>query len=412
MLLVMENLYIQREIEPVVQHYVPQFPAIALSGPRQSGKSTLLKHLFSKTYRYITFDDPLVIEQARSDPVFFLDNAGDRIILDEIQYVPEILSYIKMRIDDNRNKKGRFIFTGSQKFPLIKNLGDSLAGRIGLLELLPFSSEEKKQIPHPGISFDETENLFVHACLAGSFPEPVIAQMDINAWYSSYLQTYLERDIRTIHNIGGLRDFQLFLKLLASRCAQTLNLSGFSRDTGISIQTLKRWISVLEAGLVIYLLPPYYNNLGKRITKSPKLYFLDCGLVCHLAGIRSKEHLLNGPMAGTLFENFCIQETVKTYMNRGFIPGIFYTRTNNNLEIDLIIESMPGELHPVEIKLTKTPKQSMELPVKRFRELFSALSVKKGRLLCLSSKSIPLSRDTDVVSFQDYLLWLKEIIRS
>jgi len=402
-------MYIQREIEPVVHRYITQFPAVALSGPRQSGKSTILKHLFQQSYKYITFDDPMVIEQARSDPVFFLDNAGDRVILDEIQYVPEILSYIKMRIDEKRSVKGGFLFTGSQKFPLIKNLGDSLAGRIGLLQLLPFSSKEMKGIPHLKSSLLKTEDLFVHMCLSGSFPEPVIEQMDINAWYSSYLQTYLERDIRTIHDIGNLRDFQLFLKLLASRCSQTLNLSNFSREIGISTKTVKRWISILEASLILYLLPPFYNNPGKRITKSPKLYFLDSGLVCHLTGIRSREHLLNGPMAGALFENFCIQETVKVFINKGLVPGIYYIRTNNQLEVDLIMESGSGGLYPVEIKLTKTPRQTMGQPMSRFKALFSKLPVKKGRLLYLGSKSFPLVRDIDIMSFNDYVLWLDEI---
>ena len=319
---VMKKIYIHRQLEASLVKAADQFSSVALTGPRQSGKSTLLKKLFSKTHNYVTFDDPLIREQAISDPKLFLDSIGERAIIDEIQYAPQILSYIKMVIDNSRKIKGRYIFTGSQQFQLIKNLGDSLAGRIALFNLLPFSIKEKQNIPGMTKVFDSTLDSFVNFCITGAFPEISIDQkIDFDIWYSSYLSTYLERDVRTTYNIGNLRDFQVFMRLLAGRCSQILNISSFSNELGVSVNTIKRWLSVLEASRIIYLLPPYYRNFGKRFTKSPKVYFLDCGLVCYLVGIKTKEALVKGPMAGSLFENFCIQESIKKVLNAGKEPA-------------------------------------------------------------------------------------------
>lgn len=197
-----------------------------------------------------------------------------------------------MRIDRERTKKWLYVFTGSQQFSMIKNLGDSLAGRIALLDLLPLSVHEKKVV----LPIKNTLDYLVDACLRGSYPEVVTdAALESGAWYGSYIQTYLERDVRNIYNIGNLRDFQRFLRLLATRCGQILNLSAFAGDIGMSVPTIRNWLSILEASRMVYLLPPYYNNLGKRITKAPKVFFLDCGLVCYLVGLRDREHLLKGP---------------------------------------------------------------------------------------------------------------------
>lgn len=391
-------VYINRQIESKVRDLLNTFPSLAVTGPRQSGKSTLLMHTL-KEYRYVSFDDPLIREQSISDPHFFLDSIGEKVIIDEIQLSPQILSYIKMRIDRERDKKGVYVFTGSQQFPLIKNLGDSLAGRIALLDLLPFSVNEKKA----ALPIKDTLDYFVDACLRGSYPE-IVADTSIESgnWYSSYIQTYLERDVRNIYNIGNLRDFQRFMQLLAGRCGQILNLSTFAGDIGVSVPTIKSWLSVLEASRIIYLLAPYYNNLGKRIVKAPKVYFLDCGLVCHLVGLRSREHLLNGPMAGALFETFCIQETVKLFFNKGERPRLYYLRTNNNLEIDLLIEGAAQILIPVEIKFSKTPALSMGSNIARFKKTFSMLPVMQGIILCLTSKSTPLSPEITAMGFDDY----------
>ena len=399
--------YIHRVIEKVLKDRVKHFPAVGLTGPRQSGKSTLLQNTFGKTHTIISFDDPAVRERAISDPKLLIENAGERIILDEIQYVPQILSYIKIAIDNNRLKRGRFIITGSQQFSLIKNLGDTLAGRIALLDLLPFNIEEKRRVPLLRNRLSDTQRSFVHSCLRGSFPEITVhSDMNSNTWYGSYIQTYLERDIRTIHNVGILREFQQFLRLLAGRCSQILNLSSFANNLGVSVNTIKKWVSILEASRIIYILPPYYRNLGKRITKSPKIYFSDVGLICYLTGLKTEEHLLNGPLAGALFENFVMQETVKYFFHRGIRPNLFYLRTHNNVEIDLIIESNL-QLYPFEIKLTKTPKISMAAPIERFRQLFPGLKVGAGRIVSLSEQDVPLTDSVSVLGIDSYLQCLK-----
>jgi len=375
------------------------FPSVAVTGPRQSGKSTLLINTL-RGYNYITLDDPLAREQALTDPQFFLESIGAHTIIDEIQYAPGILSYIKMNIDKSRDRKGMYVFTGSQQFNLIKNLGDSLAGRIGLLDLLPFSVAEIKK----GLNLKTTLDYFVHAALTGSYPELVVDKtIDIHAWYGSYIQTYLERDIRSIHNVGNLRDFQRFMRLLAGRCSQILNMSDIAKDLGVSVPTIKNWLSILEASRIVYLLPPYYNNLGKRITKSPKIYFTDIGVVCYLTGIRDRSHLLEGPMAGPLFENFCIQELLKIFFNLGRRPGLYYLRTSNNLEVDLLIEAEAQALIPVEVKLSKTPSPGMGANIARFRELYATLDIQKGYIVSLVDKNTPLRPDLTAITI-DHLI--------
>lgn len=391
--------YITRDIEPRLERLLVSSPCVAVTGPRQAGKSTLLKHCL-QDYNYVTLDDPLSREQALADPNFFLDTLGERVIIDEIQLAPSLLSYVKIRVDNNRAVKGQYVFTGSQQFGLIKNLSDSLAGRIALLELLPLSVAEKQRY----MPFDGSSASFSRAALTGSYPELVVDKsVDLPSWYASYLQTYLERDIRTIYNIGDLRDFQRFMKLLAARCGQQLNMSDLSRDLGISVPTVKRWLSILEASRIIYLLSPYYRNLGKRVTKAPKLYFLDIGLACYMAGVHDEAHLFNGPMAGHLFENFCVQETVKYFLGRGEQPPIYYLRTSNGLEVDLLIEPEAGVLVPVEIKLTKTPTPQLAKNITRFREEFSQLQPVQGLLLSLADQSRPLTRELTAITLDEYL---------
>jgi predicted AAA+ superfamily ATPase len=391
--------YIPRDIEPALRRLLSSFPSVAVTGPRQSGKSTLLKELLSD-YRYITLDDPLLREQALSDPLLLLDSAGDRIILDEIQLAPGLLSYIKMRIDNDRGRKGRYVFTGSQQFTMIRDLGDSLAGRIGLLDLLPFSVAEKRR------AIDLTDGLacFIDACLRGGWPELVVDPATHPAdWYGSYLQTYIERDVRALYNIGNLRDFQRFMRLLATRCGQTLNYAELAGEVGVSVPTVKSWLSVLEASRLIYPLPPHYNNLGKRIVKAPKIYFTDCGLVCYLTGIKDADHVLQGPMAGALFENYCIQELLKLFFARGERPSLFYLRTNNDLEVDLLIETSFQMLVPVEFKLSKTPSRRMASGIQRFWNVFPSLKTARGMVVCLTDSSIPLAADINALSVQKFL---------
>jgi len=400
--------YIPRDIEARLERLLSSSPCVAVTGPRQAGKSTLLKQCLPG-YRYATLDDPFFREQAHVDPLLFLDSLGERAIIDEIQLAPGLLSYVKIRVDDRRELKGRYVFTGSQQFGLIKNLSDSLAGRIALLELLPLSvTEKRRHLPLP-----DSFALFRHAALIGSYPELVVdGAIDLRSWYASYLQTYLDRDIRTLYNIGDLRDFQRFVRLLAARCSQQLNMADFGRDLGVSVPTVKSWLAILEACRVVYLLPPYYANLGKRITKAPKVYFIDIGLACALAGVRDEAHLFDGPMAGALFENFCIQETVKWFLGRGEPPPLYYLRTSNGLEVDLLIEPVAGVLIPVEIKLTKTPVPRQARTLAAFQDTFAQLSPAPGLLLSLCEQSRPLTREVTSVTLDDYLVRLAKNVES
>jgi len=395
--------YISRNIETILRDRLASFPSVVVSGPRQSGKSTLLTHTLPD-YAYLTLDDPITRERALSDPRFFLDTAGEKVIIDEIQRAPQLLSYVKMNIDLRRDLRGIYVFTGSQQFNLIRDLSDSLAGRIALLDLLPFSVSERNKALGSRTSLQD----FIHAALRGSYPELVVSPaLDPSAWYGSYIQTYLERDVRSLYNIGNLRDFQRFIQLLAARCAQVLNLSTFSRDLGVSVPTVKSWLSVLEAGRIIYLLPPYHSNLGKRITKAPKLYFLDIGLVCYLTGIKDEDHLLKGPLSGALFENFCVQETVKMFFHQGRRPNLYFLRTQNQLEVDLLVEEAFQTLIPVEFKMTKTPHPSMGAAIGRFRKLFSGWNIKPGMIVSLVDQSVPLSDVLSATTLPDYLSTLE-----
>ena len=235
--------------------------------------------------------------------------------------------------------------------------------------------------------------------------------LQASIWYSSYIQTYLERDIRNIYNIGSIRDFQRFLTILASRCAQILNLSALSNDIGVSLNTIKKWISILEASRIIFLLPAYYNNFGKRITKMSKVYFTDCGLICYLTGIKSRDHLLNGPMGGALFENFCIQETLKIFLNNALRPSMYYIRTNNSLEVDLIIETAYQTIFPIEIKLTKTVKSAMALPIEKINRIFPKLNFQKGRVISLSKSQTKLTSFVSNQNLDDYFIWLEGLCK-
>lgn len=394
--------YIHRELEKILFEALDTFPCVAISGPRQSGKSTLLQNVLPK-HKYVTLDDPLQRQLSQADPLLFLSQLGEPAIIDEIQYSPQLLSYIKVLVDQDREKSGRFVFTGSQSFQLIKNLGDSLAGRIALFNLPPFS------ILEAGDAL-ETQEIYVARSLRGSYPELILhPKTKSSLWYSSYLQTYLERDIRSLYNIGNLRLFQQFLQLLAGRCSQLLNYSTFASDLGVSVATIKSWLSILEASQIIYLLPPYYVNLGKRITKSPKVYFLDNGLVCYLTGTHYADQLIQGSQAGALFENFCVQEVVKIFYSRGMIPPLYYLRTHNDIEVDLLVD-FGTSIFPVEIKLNKTPSIQMGVQINKIRNIFSQISISSGAVVSLSESTMVLSQDFTAYTLRDLLTKIGQTI--
>ncbi len=338
--------YYTRFIEKKVDTAAKQFPVTVLTGPRQSGKSTLLRHLYPD-YKYYTFDDPVTRQFANEDPGLFMESVSPPAILDEIQYVPQILPYLKIITDKNRHKYGQFILTGSQIFHLMRDLSESLAGRAAILELLPFSIGEMQIKQSLSIT-----NLF-GKCFSGFYPDPAVNGVDVNLFYGSYVRTYIERDIRQLRAVHDVAVFQRFMGLLAARNASLLNLSNIAGDCGISHTTAQNWLSLLENSRIVYLLRPYLANLGKRLIKSPKIYFTDTGLVRYLLKYPTPETLFHGPAAGAFFENFLIMEALKYKFNFSDSFEIFFYRDSNGNEIDLIVET-GTELFLFEIKLKKS----------------------------------------------------------
>jgi len=392
-----------RVLARVVGKALKTFPAIVITGPRQSGKTTLLKALCGKTHKFVSLEDPDVRLRAKDDPIGFLDYYSPPVIIDEIQYVPELLSYIKTRIDENR-KPGQWLFTGSQNFVLMQGVSESLAGRAAILTLLPFSYSERIGLaensqPMPVYlknltkGADHHKNKYnvslVELILRGNYPEIASKKrVDRQLWCSSYISTYLERDVRNLTPIGDLNQFERFLKLSAARTGQLLNLSSLARDIGISVPTAKRWLSILETSHQVYLLYPYYRNIGKRIIKSQKLYFSDTALASYLMGINDKETLYHSPNFGALFETMIITDFLKRFAHFGELPSLYYLRTRDELEVDLVIEQNQ-KLHLFEIKGVKTvtPKHAAQL-LRAKHDL--KIPVQAAGIISASDKNFPL----------------------
>ncbi|MBX2964210.1 MAG: ATP-binding protein [Cyclobacteriaceae bacterium] len=331
---------IARKIESHIRALFKHFPVVFVTGPRQSGKTTLVRALF-KHLPYVLLETPESRQLAREDPKAFLANYPSGAILDEVQNVPDLFSYLQGIVDDNRDV--RFVLTGSQNFLLNERISQSLAGRAGICSLLPLTIGELK---HGNLTVEEY--LF-----KGFYPELYNRSIPEELFYPSYIQTYLERDVRTLKNVGDIAQFSLFLKLCAGRIGQVLNLSSLANDAGVSVNTAKGWLSVLEASYLVYRLQPHYKNFNKRLIKSPKLYFTDTGLVCNLLGIRKADEIRNHFAVGHLFENFVIMECYKQRLNKGIRDGLYYWKDNKGTEIDLLVENGADTL-AVEIKAGKT----------------------------------------------------------
>jgi hypothetical protein len=359
----MRQSYVQRAIEPELLSAAMEFPVLTLTGPRQTGKTTLLRTIFPD-HAYASMDDPLLRERTKADPALFLENTADRnLIIDEIQYAPEILPYIKMAVDQDRARNGRFILTGSQVFPLMTGLSESLAGRTAIYELLGFAFAEIPRA-YPISAATCFESIF-----RGFYPDPLLHGVDRNRYYGAYLQTYLERDIRQISSVHDLRIFQGYLGLLAARAGSLLNLNEVARECGISFNTAKRWLSLLEATRIVYLLKPYHKNISKRIVKSPKLYFTDTGLLAYLLQYPTARTVMSGPMAGAFFESMMVVEILKHKFNHNLLFEPYFYRDSNGYEIDLVLDfGMATAL--LELKATKSLRVEFVATMKRQRALF------------------------------------------
>lgn len=399
-------MYITRHIEPVISRIAKRKPVLVLTGARQVGKSTMLREVY-RDINYIALNRPLVRESARENPSLFFEAYKPPIVVDEIQKAAELFDYIKDIVDENK-MKGQFYLTGSQSLKLIKNVSDSLAGRAGVIKLMGLSMRELAGLSYrkpftptvqhmnaivsgAGFDYDATISI-IHK---GSFPELYETESDLHDWadyHSSYLQTYIEKDIKDVLNIQDESAFIKFVRSAASLTGQMLNLTTIADICGKDVKTIRSWLSVLESSGLVYLLEPYYNNFNKRLIKTPKLYFLDTGLACWLLGWNTPEQLVSGAMWGHIFESFVFAEILKSYYNDGIVrPPIYYYRDFDKNEIDLLIEN-GDTLHPIEVKAGSDPTKSM---VKAFRYLHNNKSkrIGTGALICLAKERLPLIED-------------------
>jgi predicted AAA+ superfamily ATPase len=343
------------------------FPALVLTGPRRSGKTTLLRKLFPAS-QYVLLEDPDVQVRVRSDPRAFLEGLRPPVLFDEIQNTPELLDYVRTLIDSHPRRMGQWLFTGSQEAPLMRGVSESMAGRAAVLQLLPFSLGETAKV----------------TLLHGGFPEVLARPKGRDLWFASYLQTYLERDVRSITNVRDLATFRRFLALLASRHGQILNKTDLAAPLGVSVPTIGEWLSILEVTGQIILVPPYFENFGKRLIKSPKMYVGDSGLACYLLGMTSSPELERSPFLGALFEGFIASEILKSQTERGRRKELYYFRDQQGLEVDFLIPRPNAKLWLVEAKAGKTVRPEMAAPMSSLQR---AARNRADRLIVVHRKS-------------------------
>lgn len=335
------SIYIPRAMESLLLEASRYFPVVSVTGPRQSGKSTLLRHCFP-SYKYVSMKDVHLREYALQDPIAFLNQTTEGLLIDEVQKVPQLVEYIQGIVDADSSRK--FALTGSSNFELLKSLTESLAGRTGIYELLPMSLEEMKG----------ENSLSVNQRLYDGFFPAVVAQKNkATLYYPAYIRTYLEKDVRDLLQVQNQMLFFKFLKLCAGRIGSIFNASQIANEVGVDSKTIAHWLSVLQASYIIYLLPPYFENISKRVVKSPKLYFTDPGLACYLLDIETPNQLEHDKMRGALFENMIVMECVKHRMNQGKEGGVYFYRDSNQNEVDILIKQS-GQLTALEVKSAMT----------------------------------------------------------
>jgi predicted AAA+ superfamily ATPase len=388
---------VNRAIENLLKEYAGEFRSLLLVGPRQSGKSTLVKKVFPDK-PYISLENIDERDLAEIDPRAFLARFPHGAILDEIQRAPGLFNYLQ-EILDNSTEDGLFILTGSNNLLLQSNISQTLAGRIGILDLLPMSMNEIKEF--------ELEELDVNSLiLKGSYPEIYHKKRNPQHWYPSYIRTYIERDVRNIRNIDNISMFVKFLRLCAGRVGQQLNISSLSNECGIDVKTVNSWLSVLESTYIIKLLQPYYKNYNKRLVKSPKLYFYDTGIVCSLLGIRNTKELSVSSFRGSLFENFILMEIMKEIKNNGFQTELYYWKINKGIEIDIVVDNGQS-LTPIEIKSAQTYSSDFENNLTAFNGLRSKNG---GMIVYDGNMNFKTSGQTEVFNWEKLIEKIKTIV--
>jgi predicted AAA+ superfamily ATPase len=353
--------HVPRTLGKQIRGAARAFPAVVVTGPRRAGKTWLLRHLYPRA-SYVLLEDPDVIARLRADPQGFLDDVRTPVILDEVQHVPELFAYVRARID-RAPRVGQWFLTGSQEAPLMHGVSESMAGRAAILQLLPLSTRETAKV----------------TLLRGGYPEALARPGAAGLWFSSYLQTYLERDVRAITAVRDLATFRRFLALLAARHGQVLNKSDIAAPVGVSVPTIAQWLGVLETTAQILIVPPFYDNLGKRLIKSPKVYIADSGLACHLLGIETAAELAKSPFLGVLFEGFVAAEIVKGQLGSGRRKEIYYFRDEQGLEVDFLVPGRGAAVALVECKASRTVTPRMAAPLQRLAAALRQRSPSKLR---------------------------------
>lgn len=381
-------MFISRDVEKELHTLLDEYPVVTILGPRQAGKTTLAKTAL-EGYAYSNLEDPETREIAQNDPKAYLAQFTGKVIVDEIQRVTELLSYIQVEVDA-KAANGRFVLTGSHQLSLREAISQSLAGRTAILNLLPFSIRELKA---GGIEFERFEDY----CFTGFMPRIYEQQQRSTTAYANYYQTYVERDVRQLIQLKDVSLFEKMLKLMAGRVGQVFDYSLLANDVGVDAKTIRHWISILESSFILFKLPPYFENFGKRIIKSPKYYFTDVGLLCYLLGIREPDQITRDPLVGQIFENLVVIECLKNRYNRGQMADLYYFRDSNGNEVDLLIQS-GRDLQAIEIKSAATFKMQQLKGIQRFKNLSEQV---ESSFLIYAGNAHTLSDATQVLNYKN-----------